>query len=173
MCTHTNKQESIRIGSSHNRAPMPFSRDVGTKVEYKSAKPTNWQPGDYTKWTTGAPIADLTAIPPIYNQQQQQPIYFNNQPSHQHQHQSQPFHRQPQPPQHYQTQQQAYQPQHQQQYHQSPRVQAAQAPQHIRGMNSLSMQMLNMGIDMANQAHSMRFFLERIFVLFIHKRAIV
>lgn len=39
------------IGSSHNRAPMPFNREIGNSVVYQAAKPNNWQPGDYTKWT--------------------------------------------------------------------------------------------------------------------------
>ena len=45
------KQESIAIGSSHNRAPMPFNKQVGNGIDYVSSKPTNWKPGDYTKWT--------------------------------------------------------------------------------------------------------------------------
>lgn len=30
---------------------MPFNVNVGTTMTYQSAKATNWQPGDYTKWT--------------------------------------------------------------------------------------------------------------------------
>lgn len=45
-----NKTETINIGTSHNRAPMPFNIAVGNGVDYKSAKPENWKPGDYTKW---------------------------------------------------------------------------------------------------------------------------
>ena len=44
------KQEYIAIGSSHNRAPMPFNKQVGNGIDYVSSKPTNWKPGDYTKW---------------------------------------------------------------------------------------------------------------------------
>jgi hypothetical protein len=39
------------IGSSHNRAPMPFNREIGNTIVYQATKPANWQPGDYTKWT--------------------------------------------------------------------------------------------------------------------------
>ena len=35
---------------SHNRAPMPFNKDVGNTITYQAAKPENWQPGDYTKF---------------------------------------------------------------------------------------------------------------------------
>lgn len=45
-----NKTEMINIGTSHNRAPMPFNKAVGNGIDYKSAKATNWKPGDYTKW---------------------------------------------------------------------------------------------------------------------------
>ena len=47
-------KESILIGSSHNRAAMPFNKEVGNTVVYQSAKPSNWQPGEYTKWTNNA-----------------------------------------------------------------------------------------------------------------------
>ncbi len=30
---------------------MPFNREIGNSVVYQAAKPNNWQPGDYTKWT--------------------------------------------------------------------------------------------------------------------------
>jgi hypothetical protein len=49
------KGEYINIGTSHNRAPMPFNRQVGNGIDYKAAKPTNWQPGDYTQWTSPMP----------------------------------------------------------------------------------------------------------------------
>lgn len=55
------KSESILVGSSHNRAPMPFSKEVGTTVIYQSAKPNNWQPGDYTKWTSNNGNTNLTS----------------------------------------------------------------------------------------------------------------
>lgn len=29
---------------------MPFNKEVGNSIDYKSAKPTNWKAGDYTKW---------------------------------------------------------------------------------------------------------------------------
>ena len=37
-------------GSSHNRAPMPFSPEVGSTIDYKATKPSNWKPGEYTEW---------------------------------------------------------------------------------------------------------------------------
>lgn len=43
------KQPSILVGSSHNRAPMPFNKNIGTSVVYQAAKPSNWQAGDYTR----------------------------------------------------------------------------------------------------------------------------
>lgn len=43
------KGQTIQIGNSHNRAPMPFNRNVGSSVVYQAAKPQNWQPGDYTR----------------------------------------------------------------------------------------------------------------------------
>jgi hypothetical protein len=33
---------------------MPFNVGVGTSIDYKSAKPSNWKAGDYTKWTPNA-----------------------------------------------------------------------------------------------------------------------
>ena len=30
---------------------MPFNRLVGSAIDYKAAKPTNWKDGDYKKWT--------------------------------------------------------------------------------------------------------------------------
>jgi hypothetical protein len=42
------KGPTINIGTSHNRAPMPFNRNVGTSMVYQAQKPTNWTPGDYT-----------------------------------------------------------------------------------------------------------------------------
>jgi hypothetical protein len=44
------KKEAFKIGSSHNRAPMPFNKEVGSSIIYQSAKAANWQPGDYTKF---------------------------------------------------------------------------------------------------------------------------
>ena len=35
----------MHIGSSHNRAAMPFDARVGNEMTYQAAKPTNWQPG--------------------------------------------------------------------------------------------------------------------------------
>jgi hypothetical protein len=35
---------------------MPFNREVGNTIVYEAAKPTNWQPGDYTKWTGGSEL---------------------------------------------------------------------------------------------------------------------
>lgn len=35
----------MHIGSSHNRAAMPFDARVGNEITYEAAKPTNWQPG--------------------------------------------------------------------------------------------------------------------------------
>jgi hypothetical protein len=29
---------------------MPFNREVGSSIDYKAAKPANWQPGDYTQF---------------------------------------------------------------------------------------------------------------------------
>jgi hypothetical protein len=29
---------------------MPFNKDVGSSVDYRAAKPTNWKDGDYKKW---------------------------------------------------------------------------------------------------------------------------
>ena len=29
---------------------MPFNAQVGSTIDYKSAKPTNWKQGDYTQW---------------------------------------------------------------------------------------------------------------------------
>ena len=43
------KTDYIDIGSSHNRAAMPFNREVGNTIEYKAAKPSNWKEGDYKK----------------------------------------------------------------------------------------------------------------------------
>lgn len=45
------RKKGINIGTSHNRAPMPFNTRVGNGIDYKSAKPTNWTEGDYTKWS--------------------------------------------------------------------------------------------------------------------------
>ncbi|CAF1673317.1 unnamed protein product, partial [Adineta ricciae] len=42
-------QPQMHIGSSHNRAAMPFDARVGNEMTYQAAKPTNWQPGDYTQ----------------------------------------------------------------------------------------------------------------------------
>lgn len=42
-------QPQMHIGSSHNRAAMPFDARVGNELTYQAAKPTNWQPGDYTR----------------------------------------------------------------------------------------------------------------------------
>jgi len=33
---------------------MPFNVGVGTSIDYKSAKPSNWKAGDYTQWTPNA-----------------------------------------------------------------------------------------------------------------------
>lgn len=44
-----NKGPSIVVGSSHNRAPMPFNKNIGTSIVYQAAKPQNWQAGDYTR----------------------------------------------------------------------------------------------------------------------------
>ena len=30
---------------------MPFNSQVGSTIDYKAAKPTNWKDGDYKKWT--------------------------------------------------------------------------------------------------------------------------
>lgn len=30
------KRENINIGTSHNRAPMPFNREVGNSIDYKA-----------------------------------------------------------------------------------------------------------------------------------------
>jgi hypothetical protein len=64
------KSDSIKIGSSHNRAPMPFNSAVGTTMDYKASKPENWQAGDYTKWT-----GDPQQQPQPQQQQQQQQQY--------------------------------------------------------------------------------------------------
>lgn len=29
---------------------MPFNKDVGSSVDYRAAKPTNWKDGDYKNW---------------------------------------------------------------------------------------------------------------------------
>ncbi|CAF0767786.1 unnamed protein product [Rotaria sordida] len=45
----TPSQPQMHVGSSHNRAAMPFDARVGNEMTYQAAKPTNWQPGDYTQ----------------------------------------------------------------------------------------------------------------------------
>ncbi|CAF0715838.1 unnamed protein product [Adineta steineri] len=42
-------EPQTHIGSSHNRAAMPFDARVGNEMTYQAAKPSNWQPGDYTQ----------------------------------------------------------------------------------------------------------------------------
>lgn len=39
------QQQMTHIGSSHNRAAMPFDARVGNEMTYQAAKPSNWQPG--------------------------------------------------------------------------------------------------------------------------------
>lgn len=41
------KMPTINIGTSHNRAPMPFNRNVGSSVVYQAQKADNWKEGDY------------------------------------------------------------------------------------------------------------------------------
>ncbi|CAF0767284.1 unnamed protein product [Didymodactylos carnosus] len=41
------KPEPTRIGSSHNRAPMPFDKRVGNELVYQSAKSANWEPANF------------------------------------------------------------------------------------------------------------------------------
>ena len=48
-------KEPIKIGSSHNRAPMPFNKEIGSSITYQSAKAANWSPGDYTKFAKNLP----------------------------------------------------------------------------------------------------------------------
>jgi len=65
------KGESILVGSSHNRAPMPFNREVGNTIVYQAAKPTNWSAGDYTRLNE----PDYNQQPkPIVNNQYNTPI---------------------------------------------------------------------------------------------------
>lgn len=68
------KGQSIVIGSSHNRAPMPFNRGVGNTIVYQAQKPTNWQPGDYT--TLNEPQNNEKPTNNHYNASQQ---HVNNQ----------------------------------------------------------------------------------------------
>ena len=53
-----NIKEFIDIGTSHNRAPMPFNKDVGSSVDYRATKPTNWKDGDYKKWINNSTEQD-------------------------------------------------------------------------------------------------------------------
>lgn len=61
------KGESIIIGSSHNRAPMPFNREIGNTIVYQAAKPTNWIPGDYTEWAPPSPGYNPPPSPGLNN----------------------------------------------------------------------------------------------------------
>lgn len=54
------KGPSINIGTSHNRAPMPFNRNVGTSMTYQAQKPTNWTPGDYTRLNEPSPSSSYS-----------------------------------------------------------------------------------------------------------------
>lgn len=46
----------MHIGSSHNRAAMPFDARVGNEMTYQAAKPANWQPG-ITKYKSSKEIS--------------------------------------------------------------------------------------------------------------------
>ncbi|CAF1031168.1 unnamed protein product [Brachionus calyciflorus] len=68
------KNEAIKIGTSHNRAPMPFNKAVGNGIDYKSAKPTNWTPGDYTKWAPETPQSEPPTVTAVFHNQYNTPI---------------------------------------------------------------------------------------------------
>lgn len=158
------KPESILIGSSHNRAPMPFNAGVGTTLNYKAAKPSNWQPGDYTNWAPEMPQApeQTPKVKAIFHNQYNTPIGLYSDPNVFQEFQNQTrgimpeinpnkpnidttsTFENPRQPQ--------IQPQVQQQQVKKVSYQP-QAQQQVRGANSLSMRMLNDGINLASEAY--------------------
>ncbi|RNA10287.1 PDZ and LIM domain 3-like isoform X2 [Brachionus plicatilis] len=70
-----NKTEMVNIGTSHNRAAMPFNKAVGNGIDYKSAKPSNWKPGDYTKWAPETPQQNESpTVTAVFHKQYNTPI---------------------------------------------------------------------------------------------------
>lgn len=75
------KMPTINIGNSHNRAPMPFNRNVGSSVVYQAQKADNWKEGDYMHLNEPSHNAPINNAPP-QSQYNPLPHQYNPQPQH-------------------------------------------------------------------------------------------